>query len=105
MEEVILFYEANKAILHPVILAAELHERVVTVHPFIDGNGRTCRLVMNLILLSHGFTIANLKGDNQARLKYYNALDQCRVQNNKELFFILIADAVIASLQEHLELC
>ncbi len=51
MEEYFLFYEENKDQLHPVVLAAEMHERLVTIHPFIDGNGRTSRLIMNLILL------------------------------------------------------
>jgi Fic family protein/DNA-binding Xre family transcriptional regulator len=51
MEDYFIFYETQKDILHPVILAAEMHERLVTIHPFIDGNGRTSRLVMNLILL------------------------------------------------------
>jgi fido (protein-threonine AMPylation protein) len=37
------FYELNKRTMHPVLLAAEMHERLVTIHPFIDGNGRTAR--------------------------------------------------------------
>lgn len=41
--------------LHPVELAAEAHYRLVTIHPFIDGNGRTARLLMNLILIAHGY--------------------------------------------------
>jgi Fic family protein len=48
-------------------LAAEMHERLVTIHPFIDGNGRTSRLVMNLVLLQHGYIIANIKGDYESR--------------------------------------
>jgi Fic family protein len=43
--------------LHPVTLAATLHERIATIHPFIDGNGRTARLVMNLSLLQKGYPI------------------------------------------------
>jgi Fic family protein len=43
--------------LHPVTLAATLHERIATIHPFIDGNGRTARLVMNLSLLQNGYPI------------------------------------------------
>ncbi len=104
MEQIFDFYERQKSVLHPVVLAAELHERIVTVHPFIDGNGRTCRLVMNLILLSHGYPLANLKGEQAARLRYYDALTQAQVHQNKEPFLLLIADAVIQSLQDHLEL-
>ena len=43
--------------LHPVTLAAKIHERIATIHPFIDGNGRTARLVMNLSLLQNGYPI------------------------------------------------
>jgi fido (protein-threonine AMPylation protein) len=105
MEDVFVFYVENKDIMHPVVLAAEMHERIVTVHPFIDGNGRTSRLVMNLILLSHGYTIANLKGDNTSRLRYYTALEKCQVAHDKSAFIQLIAETTIDSLKEHLELC
>lgn len=105
MEDVFVFFEENKNLMHPVVLAAEMHERVVTVHPFIDGNGRSSRLIMNLILLSHGYTIANLKGDNNSRLRYYNALEKCQTQNNKTAFIELILDSTIDSLNDHLELC
>ena len=70
MEDYFLFYEENKNSLHPVVLSAEMHERLVTIHPFIDGNGRASRLVMNLILLQNGFPIANIKGDTESRMKY-----------------------------------
>jgi Fic family protein len=59
-------------------LAAEMHERLVTIHPFVDGNGRTSRLIMNLILLKHGYVIANIKGDASSRMGYYNALEKAQ---------------------------
>jgi len=43
--------------LHPIELAATIHNKFVTIHPFIDGNGRTARLLMNLILLKNGYSI------------------------------------------------
>lgn len=46
---------ANK--LHPIELAANIHNNFVTIHPFLDGNGRTARLLMNLILLKNGYSI------------------------------------------------
>jgi len=46
------FYIKNKKLIHPVILAAEMHERLVTIPPFIDGNGRTARLVINFFYSS-----------------------------------------------------
>lgn len=104
MEEYFLHYDQQKSILHPVILAAEMHERLVSIHPFVDGNGRTSRLVMNLILLKHGFTIANLKGDLSSRLAYYKALEAVQVENNPEVFYHLVADAVADSLKNHLDM-
>lgn len=104
MEEYFYFYRSYANKLHPIILAAELHEQLVSIHPFIDGNGRTSRLVMNLILLQHGYCIANLKGDLTSRMKYYLALEQSRTSKNKELFFTLITEACIQALEEHLAL-
>ncbi|HAR42793.1 MAG TPA: cell filamentation protein Fic, partial [Bdellovibrionales bacterium] len=43
--------------LHPVTFAAKLHEELVNIHPFVDGNGRTARLLMNLALFQEGHTI------------------------------------------------
>ena len=103
MEEYFIHYENQKELLHPVILAAEMHERLVTIHPFIDGNGRTSRLLMNLILLQNGYTIANLKGDQHSRLAYYEALEKMRIENEVEIFYNFIIDAATCSLQEHID--
>ena len=104
MEDYFLFYEAQKDKLHPVILAAEMHERLVTIHPFIDGNGRTSRLIMNLILLQNGYTIVNLKGDLQQKLAYFRALEAVQVNHDKEDFHLLIAKHALQSLEEHIKL-
>ena len=90
IESLFLWYNDNKDKLHPVVLSAEMHERLVTIHPFIDGNGRTARLLTNLILLQNGFPIAILKGDIDSRLKYYSALETAQVECNKEPFINLI---------------
>lgn len=99
MESLFLWYNENKDKLHPVVLSAEIHERLVTIHPFIDGNGRTARLLMNLILLQNGFPIAILKGDIDSRLKYYSALETAQVEYNKEPFINLIAENVEETMQ------
>ncbi len=104
MEDYFIFYESQKDFLHPVILAAEMHERLVTIHPFIDGNGRTARLVMNLILLKNGYTIANLKGNLEDRMRYYKALEQVQINHESNSFYELIAEHVESSLTEHLHL-
>lgn len=94
MEDVMLWYNENKEVLHPVELSAEMHERLVTIHPFIDGNGRTSRLLMNLILLQNNYPIAILKGDDKSRLEYYNALELAQTENNKKVFIELIANNI-----------
>ena len=104
MEEYFLFYEANKDQLHPVVLAAEMHERLVTIHPFIDGNGRTSRLIMNLILLQHGYPIANIKGDYESRMKYYTALEKVQTGNDMSDFILFVVDVVTESLERYLSI-
>jgi Fic family protein len=104
MEGYFEFYELNKRTLHPVILAAEMHERLVSIHPFIDGNGRTARLVMNLILLQNGYTLVNIKGNLKNRLKYYQALEQVQLNHEHTEFFKLILSSAEKSLLQHLEL-
>ncbi|MGE0931449.1 Fic family protein [Peijinzhouia sedimentorum] len=104
MEDYFFHFQQQKHILHPVLLAAEMHERLVSIHPFVDGNGRTSRLVMNMLLLKNGFTIANLKGDFDSRMTYYKALENVQLNNNPEPFYNLVIDAVTSSLQRHLEL-
>ncbi|GLU55888.1 Fic family protein [Dyadobacter frigoris] len=91
MEGFFKWYYDNKDSIHPVILAAEIHERLVTIHPFIDGNGRTSRLLMNLILLQHGYPIAILKGDSENRLKYYQVLEIAQMDGDNEPFIEMVA--------------
>lgn len=79
MGELYAFYEANKAAMYPVQLAAEMHEKLVTIHPFRDGNGRTSRLVMNLILLRNGYPITVISGDPAERLRYYETLEAAQI--------------------------
>ncbi len=102
MEDFFIWYETNKNNLHPIVLAAEIHERIVTIHPFIDGNGRTSRLIMNLILLQNGYVIANIKGDYENRMKYYNSLETAQTKNNKEEFLLYIAQIERESLERYL---
>jgi len=103
MEDYFQFYEESRKSMHPVVLAAEMHERLVTIHPFIDGNGRTSRLVMNLILLQHGYPIANIRGDSESRLKYYDALERSR-EDGKNAFIELVADSVKQTTERLLKL-
>lgn len=104
MEDYFIWYETHKNKLHPVVLAAEMHERLVTIHPFIDGNGRTSRLVMNLILLQNGYVFANIKGDYNNRMKYYTALETAHINGNKEDFLLFIAQIEKESLERYISI-
>lgn len=104
MEEYFLFYQEQREQLHPIILAAEMHERLVTIHPFVDGNGRTARLVMNLVLMQHGFPLAIFHGDNEARFAYYDALEKCNVEQDKTGFHHLVVAQVVEALTQRLGL-
>ncbi len=104
MEQYFIFYETHKMTLHPVVLAAEMHERLVNIHPFIDGNGRTSRLVMNLILLQHGFPLAIIAGDYESRMSYYDALEKASTETDKATFIILIAEKVKIALERYIKI-
>lgn len=104
MDDYFTFFHREEHRMHPVLLAAEMHERLVTIHPFIDGNGRTSRLIMNLILLRNGYTLVNLKGDPESRMKYYKALEAVQTENDPEVFHTLILRHAIQSLEDHLAL-
>lgn len=89
--------------LHPVELAAEAHYRLVTIHPFVDGNGRTARLLMNMILMMQGYPPAIIR--KRDRLAYIGALEQAQLGGSKEDYLKLIAKAVDRSLDIYLKAC
>jgi Fic family protein len=79
MHEFISWINKNEKKLHPIQLAAQAHHKLVNIHPFTDGNGRTARLFMNILLMQRGFPmVIILKND---RKKYYNALE--KAENGK----------------------
>lgn len=103
MKELFAWYEQEKDRLHPVELAALFHFKFVYIHPFADGNGRTARLLMNLILMSHGFPPAIVKAENEQRLAYYETLEMASVRNDVQPFIALIAGCVEESLTNYLK--
>ena len=81
--------------LHPVELAAEAHYQLVTIHPFIDGNGRTARLLMNLILLQNGYPPALIR--KRDRVPYLSSLEKAQLGGAKEDYYAIIAKGVSRS--------
>lgn len=95
-----LVADINALDVHPVIRAARAHYGLVAIHPFVDGNGRTARLLMNLLLLRAGYPPALLPVETRGR--YYDVLEAANA-GDLEPFEIFIAEAVEASLQRVLE--
>ena len=87
------WYNSESSQLHPIERAAKVHADFVGIHPFIDGNGRTSRLLMNLELMKAGYPPCVITVEN--RLAYYEALDQWMASGQTEFFNQLVADAVL----------
>ena len=94
--------KSSKTTLHPIELAAMIHKRLVDIYPFVDGNGRTARLLMNLILLNSGYGVVSIPPI--WRNDYINALSTSRRQNDMEPFSKLIAECVIETERDYCRL-
>ena len=100
MKQLLSWLAKDKKQLHPIELAALLHHKLVYIHPFFDGNGRTARLVMNIILMGAGYPLVMiLKND---RKKYYRALAQAD-KDKYGLLMRFMAQAVERSLDIYLK--
>jgi len=88
--------------LHPIERAAVAHHRLVVIHPFLDGNGRTARLVMNLLLMQAGYPPTIIMRVN--RRQYYRVLSQADT-GNKVPLVNFVGRAVERSLTLYLEAC
>lgn len=84
--------------INPIILACAAHTWFVYLHPFVDGNGRTARILMNLVLMRYGYPISIITRDSKAR--YYDALE---ISHCSDLtpFISLVVDTVDESLDEY----
>ncbi|MGQ7947524.1 Fic family protein [Flavobacterium sp. WC2509] len=99
LDELIDFVNTNPLELNDIELATVFHHKLVWIHPFFDGNGRTVRLSMNLLLMRCGFPPAIiLKND---RKKYYEALNQANNGNYQKLI-LLMSQALERSLNIYL---
>ncbi len=89
MEDLINWYNNSKK-LHPVERASKLHIIFVGIHPFVDGNGRTARLLLNLELMKNGYPPIVIRNEN--KFKYYSALDKAHTTDNNEDFIKLVIE-------------
>ena len=84
LEELFRWYSKNKDKTNPVELAALVHLKFVTIHPFTDGNGRISRLMMNFILHKKGFPLLNIP--YAKRSSYYTALERSQLKKEERIF-------------------
>lgn len=87
MEKLIMNYDEWDK-YHPILRATLLHGEIVKIHPFVDGNGRTSRLIMNMELMRCGYLPVIIKKDN--RLKYYEVLDKAHTTSDYTDFVKLV---------------
>lgn len=87
--------------LHPVELAAYAHRRLVDIHPFADGNGRTARLLMNLILVHAGYCVVSIPP--VLRLEYIHALQAAQRAHapSDESFVKLICESELEAQKDY----
>lgn len=84
LKEFFDWYNKEKNILHPVVLASLAHLKFVTIHPFSDGNGRISRIMMNFVLQKNGYPMLNIEYKN--RNSYYSALERSQIKKDDSIF-------------------
>lgn len=95
MQKLVYEMQTSWSKFHPIVKATLLHGEFVKVHPFIDGNGRTARLLLNFELMKNGYPPIVIKKEN--RLEYYDSLDTAHTTYDYTEFIKLISDLVLES--------
>jgi len=102
MKEFVATIRDQKKKLHPIEFAAWLHDQFINIHPFIDGNGRVARLLMNLALLQAGYVITIIPP--VIRPSYIEIVRTCQKSNDPQSFYDLVSSLVWEALKEQLRL-
>ncbi len=101
MQDFIAWYMEKALSLHPVERAAHVHANFAKIHPFIDGNGRTSRLLMNFELMKAGYPPAIIEIGQ--RFSYYQALDKAHTEKDYDPFIKLVCEAVENGFKPYME--
>ena len=94
-----LVAEFTKKKLHPIENAALFHLNFEGIHPFVDGNGRTGRLILNLFLMQNGYPPINVKFTDRKR--YYDAFDSYYRSNNADIMVKMVAEYVRDTINQY----
>jgi len=100
MQQLVSDYNAERT-AHPIVAAAEFHMLFEHIHPFIDGNGRTGRLLLNLQLMQVGLLPVNVKYADRRR--YYDMFDDYHATGSASAFAALLAEYQCEQLQRHID--
>jgi len=84
MAKLLKWYSINKKKLHPLVLASYFHTEFEKIHPFVDGNGRVGRLLMNFVLYKNKFPMINIP--KRKKFKYYEVLQNAQYKGNLKGF-------------------
>lgn len=87
MRKLLTWLKKNKKV-HPIILVSYFHSAFESIHPFVDGNGRTGRLIINFML--HNFNYPMINIPNKEKLEYYNALEASRKGDLRKLVKFIV---------------
>lgn len=93
MQTLLSWYSKNKKKLHPLILAAYFHSAFETVHPFVDGNGRVGRLLMNFILHKNNYPMINIP--NKKKHLYYKTLESSQIKGDLKPLINFLLNLII----------
>ena len=88
IKNLLSWYTKNKNKLHPIVVAAYFHIGFEIIHPFVDGNGRVGRLLMNFILHKNGYPMINIPLEK--RFEYYDCLQAAQVNGSLRPFIDLL---------------
>ncbi|MCX6741736.1 MAG: Fic family protein [Candidatus Pacearchaeota archaeon] len=91
LDKLLSWYKDNKDKIHPLILAFEFHRRYESIHPFLDCNGRTGRLIMNKILINAGYFPIVIYKENKTA--YFNYLEKSKEGKTKVCYQFMLEQA------------
>jgi Fic family protein len=95
MRSLLRWYNSNKKKLHPLILASYFHAAFEAIHPFVDGNGRTGRLLLNFILHKYSYPMIDIPNDQ--KLIYYDCLEEAQQKHMLKKFVLFLYNLMISN--------
>lgn len=102
MERLIADYNRARREKHVIEAVSEFHLMFEGIHPFIDGNGRTGRLILNLELIKLGYLPVNIKFSD--RKKYYDCFDEYETSSKPDMLIELISDYETQELKRYIKI-